>query len=175
MVQKVIVCTGCPASGKSTWATQALHTMNGGRWVRVNRDDFRAMLNGGDPWRHYGTEYEKGIEVMSVELRNAAVRQALMHGFNVIVDEVNIRSRCYEDVKMIVETHAIGNEGYECEIEEKIFYISLEEAKERNAKRNLSVDEDVLEKIWMALGGRFLATEYEPKKATIKWGTNVPK
>jgi hypothetical protein len=116
------------------------------------------MFNGGDPWCHYGTPREKAIEVMTVNLRNEAVRLALGQGLNVVLDECNIRSRAFYDVQNLVEEmsdwSSVSATDPVCyEVEEKAFYISLEEAMERNARRSVSVESKVVEDIWTALGG----------------------
>lgn len=165
MSLKVICTMGCPASGKSTWATKAIHELPG-TWVRVSRDDFRATLNGGDPWQHYGTAKEKSIEIMTVDLRNYAVELALHSGLNVIVDECNIRSRTFFDLQNLVEDMAVFGSSQDepvlYEIEEKVFYVSLDEAIERNARRLVAVETRVVSDIWSALGGADLQS-HQPR------------
>jgi len=70
---------GLPASGKSTYAKEKVK--KDGNWVRVNRDDIRAML---------GTRWSPSSERLTVEVEKAIAFEALQMGRNVIVDDTNL-------------------------------------------------------------------------------------
>ena len=79
MQQKVILCQGLPACGKSTYARELVsHNDN---WVRVNKDDIRAML--------HNNRFSKDNEKLTVSARNFMIRDALSRGYNVVVDDTN--------------------------------------------------------------------------------------
>jgi len=138
---KVILCVGIVASGKSTWAKGEVNKDPNGT-VRVNRDDLRIMMSN----YVYSSENEKLI----VATRNNIISSALRGGKNVIVDDTNLNRRNFDDICALV-----NNLGIECMVTEKAFYVDLEEAIARNAKREgfALVPEDVIRKMWKQSGG----------------------
>lgn len=143
-MQKVEVLVGIPGSGKSTYAKQVV-AKDPSNWARVNNDDLRAMLNG-SVWSF---EYEK----MITDARNYLIRDALKRGKNVIIDNLNINSRHFKDTCEIAKSINADIQVYE-----KVFYIELDEALERNAKREgaARVPDDVVKKWFKESGGKQL-------------------
>ena len=139
---KVELLVGIPGSGKSTYARQvvAKDPMN---WVRINNDDLRAMMNG-SVW---GQDYEK----MVTDARNYLIRDALKRGKNVIIDNLNINRRHFDDVCKIAKSI-----NSDIQVYEKAFYVELDEAMERNAKREgaARVPDDAMKKWWKESGGK---------------------
>lgn len=138
---KCCMPVGIPASGKSSWA-KAEVAKDPDNWVRVNNDDLRAMMNG-SVW---SSDYEK----MVTEARNYLIRDAFKRGKNVIVDNLNLNRRHFDDVVKIAKSM-----NKDIEVFEKLFYIELEEAIERDVKRegNAKVGEVVIRKWWKESGG----------------------
>lgn len=153
-MQKVILTVGIPASLKSTWAIKevAKDPLN---WARVNNDMIREMLNSSV----YSTEYEKLITSM----RRQLITTALKAGKNVIIDNINAGKRNFEEVINLTKK-VKGN----FEIFEKPFYVELEEAIARDAKRegNAKVGEDVIKNFWKKLGGK-QHKFYNPRKEFV--------
>ncbi len=141
-MQKIILTVGLPASGKSTWAKAEI-AKDPNSWCRVNNDDIRAMLNGSV----YSPDYEKLI----TETRNFLIREGLKRGKSVIIDNLNIARRHFDDVVKIARS-VNGN----FQVFEKPFYVELEEAIARDAKREgkAQVGETVLKKWWKESGGK---------------------
>lgn len=139
-MQKVILTVGIPASGKSTWA-KAEVAKDPNAWVRINNDEIRAMMNG-SVW---SSDYEKLI----TETRNYLTREALKRGKNVIIDNVNLNRRHFDDVVKIAKSV-----NCDAQIFEKPFYIELEEALARDAKREgkARVGDQVIQKWWKESG-----------------------
>lgn len=139
---KVEMLVGMPASGKSTYAKQVVAKAPND-WVRINNDDLRAMMNG-SVW---SADYEK----MVTDARNYLIRDALKRGKNVIIDNLNINRRHFDDVCKIAKSVNADIQVYE-----KAFYIELDEAMERNAKREgaARVPDDVMKKWWKDSGGK---------------------
>jgi predicted kinase len=128
------ITRGLPGSGKSTWAKAQPHA------VRVNRDDLRQMLHGGDLAQHWSEQ-----QVTTVQ--HAAVRALLAGGSNVICDDTNLRAKY---VRALVEVAA------ECGAElviEDFTDVPLDVCLSRDAARARPVGEEVIRR----MHDRFLA------------------
>jgi len=139
---KIILTVGIPACGKSTWAKEEVRKDPEGT-TRINRDDLRNMLSN----YHFSDANEKLV----TDVRALAFKAALKRNRNIILDETNLNPRNFEEVcKWAAES------GKECMVLEKPFYIELEEAIARDAKREGSgkVGEDVVRKFWKKSGGK---------------------
>lgn len=141
-MQKVFMYVGIPACGKSS-AAKAEIAKDPDNWARVNNDDIRAMLNG-SVWSQ---DYEKFIG----DTRNFLIKEALRRGKNVIIDNLNLNRRHFDDVVKIAK--ALNRD---IQVIEKAFYIELQEAIERDAKRTgaACVGETVIKKWWKESGGK---------------------
>lgn len=139
---KVILTVGIPGSGKSTWAKAEI-AKDPANWVRVNNDDLRAMMNG-SVW---SSDYEK----MITDTRNYLIRDALKRNKHVIIDNLNLNRRHFADVCKIAKSL-----NKNIQVFEKDFFIDLEEAIARDAKREgkASVGEVVIKKWWKESGGK---------------------
>lgn len=139
---KVELLVGIPGSGKSTYAKQVV-AKDPSNWVRINNDDLRAMMNGSV----YSPDYEK----MITDARNYLIRDALKRGKSVIIDNLNLNRRHFDDVCKIAKSVNADIQVYE-----KSFYIELEEAVERDSKREgkAKVGADVIKKWWKESGGK---------------------
>lgn len=78
-IMKVLLLRGLPASGKSTYAKELVSKNH--NWVRVNKDDLRAMMNNG--------EFSWKLEKQIVKAERELAENALKLGKNVIVDDTN--------------------------------------------------------------------------------------
>ena len=90
---KVIVCRGLPASGKTTWAKKFISEQPKNTWIRVNKDDLRAMLCG---------EWCKGQEQLVKYTWLETIAFALISGTNVIVDDTNLNPAHLKTVQDLV-------------------------------------------------------------------------
>lgn len=137
---KVILTVGIPGSGKSTWAKAEI-AKDPDNWVRINNDDLRAMMNG-SVW---SSDYEKII----TDTRNYLIRDALKRNKHVIVDNVNLNRRHFDDVCRIAKSL-----NKNIQVFEKDFFVELEDAIARDAKREgkASVGEAVIKKWWKESG-----------------------
>lgn len=137
---KVEMLVGIPGCGKSTYAKQVI-AKDPSNWVRVNNDDLRAMFNG-SVW---SADYEKIV----TDARNYLIRDALKRGKNVMIDNLNLNRRHFDDVCKIAKSV-----NTDVQVFEKAFYIEMEEAMERNAKREgaARVPDEVIKKWWKDSG-----------------------
>lgn len=138
---KVILCVGIVASGKSTWAKEEVKKDPTGT-IRVNRDDLRIMMS--------NYVYSEDNEKLVVSIRDQIIISSLKRGKNVIIDDTNLNRRNFDDICKLVKSA-----GIDCMVMEKPFYVDLDEAKSRNAKREgfALIPEDVIEKMWKKSGG----------------------
>lgn len=79
----LLVLVGLPGSGKTTDARRLLEAED--KWIRVNRDDLRAMCN--PPSAMYGGGAR---EDLNRQMSRRCVQFALTSGFNVVVDDTNL-------------------------------------------------------------------------------------
>lgn len=141
MIQ-LILTVGVPSSGKSTWAKQKV-AEDPTNWVRINNDSLREMMNGSV----FTNDYEKLIK----STREFIVLQALKSGKNVIVDNLNLGKRNFEDYCKLAQSS-----GKQVKVLEKSFYVELSEAIKRDSERTGSakVGPEVIGKWWKASGGK---------------------
>jgi predicted kinase len=123
-VRCVILFCGLPASGKTS-AARELVTSDPNRWKRINRDDVRLMLHG--PSHDYTNKsHEKAV----TEVCNAALRELLENGVDVVLDNTFLDGRSRKAIHQIAEEHG------ECVVIEKVFEVPVEECLRRNALRS---------------------------------------
>lgn len=133
---KLIITVGVSASGKTTWAEAQKYEYSGNSNLNINRDDIRfKIVQPGSDWSTYKFSKKNEKRVSEIELMIA--EKALKFESNIIISNTNLNSKTREFWKKFAEKR-----GYEFEIKE--FPISLEEAIERDFKRENSVGEDVI-------------------------------
>jgi len=116
----------------STWAKQFVKENK--NWVRIGRDDFRHMLN--------GYQWNEKIENLIGPLLYETLKTMLQAGFNVIVDNTNLKMKYVNEVVKVCE--GVGD----VQVEEKLFSVSLKEAIERNSKRDTVIPVGVIENMY---------------------------
>lgn len=134
MSKKVIILRGLPASGKSTYARKLLDE-NPGAYKRLNKDEFRVMLDN----NHYTNHNEKFIE----KVRDLMLVEALLDGKHVIVDDTNLSERPVERIKNLVRKFNTDH-NQQVQLEIKEMSVSLEECLERDKSRDKKVGDDVI-------------------------------
>ena len=123
---KILILSGIPASGKSTFAKQFVKENDG--WIRINKDDIRRMF--GEYWLPKRESLVESAEYSIAE-------EAAFFGWNIIVDDTNLNP------KYIKVWKDFAND-FEYEIEYKEFKVSLEQALEWDSKRENPVGETVI-------------------------------
>lgn len=152
---KVYLTVGIPACGKSTWSKEEVRKDPEGT-VRICRDDLRNMMNG----YHFSDSNEKMITLA----RDSIFLHALKRGKNVILDETNLNPRNWSDA-----CKTVRSAGVEAMVMEKPFYIELEEALERNSKREgtAKIPDNVIKNFWEKSGGKSHKF-YKPKVEMVQ-------
>lgn len=145
---KILMLRGLPASGKSTYAKELARTKG---YIRVNKDDLRAMLNDGK----YTGKNEKRV----LRIEQMIVEEALTSGRNVVIDNTNFNPIHEQKYLTIAKKN-------NAELEVKFFDTPLEECIERDKKRANSVGESVIRK---------MHKQYLAKKETYEPPVGAPK
>lgn len=129
------VMSGLPASGKTTAARQLLAESRG-HVRRVNLDDLRAMLDysGGERmWSHAHEQTALGIQ-------DAAIREAIAAGFDVVVDNTHLTPHIPKRIKAA----ALGQALFRVH---DFTHVPIEECLRRDAVRENPVGEDVIRRL----------------------------
>lgn len=130
------VMTGLPASGKTT-AARALLATSKGRTRRVNLDDLRAMLgDDGTGDRVWSREHEQ----TALGIQDAAVREAVAGGWDVVVDNTHLTQRIPKRLK----DAALGQATFRVH---DFTGVPVDECIRRDAARESSVGEDVIRQL----------------------------
>lgn len=91
-MSKVIICQGIQGSGKSTWALDYV-TKEPTKRVRVNRDSIRKM---------FGKYWVLEREELCNEIEDKAIAYAMVRGFEVVIDDMNLNLNTLKHIKQLV-------------------------------------------------------------------------
>lgn len=128
---KLLMLRGLPGSGKSTFAKDLVDKE---QYVRVNKDDLRAMLDNG--------KHSKFKEEFVLEIRDNIIREALEQGRNIVVDDTNIHPKHEQQLKKLAhDSLEIANVTFEIK---EFFDVPVETCIERDLKRTNSVGSKVI-------------------------------
>ena len=122
---KLLCLRGLPGSGKTTYAKELANK----GWVRVNKDDMRAMLN--------NSKFSKDNESYILSLRDEIIISSLVQGKNVVVDDTNL------DPKHLIAFESIAGE-FLADFEIRFFDVDVQECIRRNKLREKPVPEKVI-------------------------------
>lgn len=139
---------GLPASGKSTYAKDLADK----GWIRVNKDDLRAMLN--------NSKWSKRNERRVIQLRDKIVFDALAANESVVVDDTNFAPIHEQELSRIARE--LG-----ADFEVRFFDTPLEVCIKRDAKRANGVGKDVI----MQMYNQYL----KPAPVAYMYETGSPK
>lgn len=126
---KLLMLKGLPASGKTSFAKELVKK----GWVRTNKDEIRQLLHGG--------KWSQNNEKEVVTVRDLIVSDALSRGRDVVVDDTNFHPSHENKLR------ALATE-FKAEFETKFFECDVDVCIERDLKREESVGEKVIRKMW---------------------------
>lgn len=126
-MSKVIICQGIQGSGKSTWALDYV-TKEPTKRVRINRDSIRKM---------FGKYWVLEREELCNEIEDKAIAYAMVRGFEVVIDDMNLNPKTLKHIKELVL-----NVDSNADIRYNLFNTPLTECVTRVEKRNASLSED---------------------------------
>ena len=128
-MNKLIICRGIPASGKTFWAKQWVLEDPEHR-VRINQDDIRLML---------GKYWVPSREELVQHIQKEALIEALDRGYDIVVDNTNLNKKVLNFYRALVIDH--GNHV----IEYKDFFDTpLSVCVERDKNRDVQVSEKII-------------------------------
>ena len=126
-MSKVIICQGIQGSGKSTWALDWVKEKPTER-IRVSRDSIRKMFG-----KYWVPDREKLVEI----IRNACIREAIVAGYDIVCDDMNLNPNTINDIVKIAKGMKSN-----ISIEYKLFNTPLMDCIKRVDTRNSKLPED---------------------------------
>lgn len=143
----LLVLSGLPGAGKSFYAKEFAKNP---RWKRINKDDLRAMFDGGV----WSGKNERHI----VHARNIIVKYWLGEGYNVLVDDTNLNPQHAKDLKLIAD-----DSGAVFEV--KFIDTDIETCVKNDLNRLRSVGADVIYNMY---------NKYLDKRNTPEYNPDIP-
>ena len=128
-MNKLIICRGIPASGKTFWAKQWVLEDPEHR-VRINQDDIRLML---------GKYWVPSREELVQHIQKEALIEALDRGYDIVVDNTNLNKKVLDFYRALVIDH--GNHAIEFK---DFFDTPLSVCIERDKNRDVQVSEKII-------------------------------
>jgi predicted kinase len=153
MTQRVLYLKGLPASGKTTRAKELVDK----GWKRVNKDDLRAMLDGG--------KWSKASEKVILDIRDSIILNCLRSGHDVVVDDTNLHPKHIPHIEDLVQEY-VQESGNFVVTDEEFIDTPLKEC----IKRDLQRPNPVGEKVIKGMFNSFLKEE----PPTIEYNENLP-
>lgn len=129
-MNKIIICRGIPASGKSTWAKQWVLEDPEHR-IRINQDDIRNML---------GKYWVPSREGLVSYINNAIITKAVSLNYDIIIDNTNLNPK---NTLYIEDIILLCNAKYTIEYKD-FFDVPLSVCIERDKKRTNPIGEKVI-------------------------------
>lgn len=90
-MQEIIILVGISGSGKTTWCEDFIKENPG--YVRVNRDSVRMEITASN-----SRFLERDLENLVTKMQHEQIRTCLLEGFNVIIDNTNLRRKTISDI-----------------------------------------------------------------------------
>lgn len=129
----LIICSGLPASGKTTWAKEWV-AVDPAHRARVNKDDLRAMIHDGV---YLGADTEERINLA----RDTLIHALLLARVAVVCDDTNLKA---DLIKHLIRIGRFTN----AEVMTVTFHhVSVEECLRRDALREKPVGEEAIRRL----------------------------
>ena len=151
MIKHILVLIGISGSGKTTEARKIL--AENSNYIRVNRDDIRAMLFGytdKTAYQHYNKKDMGYLEVIVSGVQDKSIREGLKANKSVIIDNTNLSVKYLKEFKK-----------YGVPIEYRFIECDVEVAVMRDSLRDRSVGESVIRKQQKSLESLLKNTIFE--------------
>lgn len=129
-MNKIVICRGIPASGKSTWAKQWVLEDPEHR-IRINQDDIRNML---------GKYWVPSRENLVSYINNTIITKAVSLNYDIVIDNINLNPK---NILYIEDIILLCNMKYIIEYKD-FFDVPLSVCIERDKKRTNPIGEEVI-------------------------------
>lgn len=127
-MNKLIICRGIPASGKTFWAKQWVLEDPEHR-VRINQDDIRLML---------GKYWVPSREPLVSHIQQEAICRAMSLGLDIVLDNTNLNPKVLKSLSDVAASNK-----YELEYKD-FFDTPLSVCIERDKARDIQVSEKII-------------------------------
>ena len=139
MKHELIILQGIQGSGKTTWAKTWVKEDPKHR-VRFNQDDIRNM---------FGVYWVPSREPLVKELHNSFLNKAMLEGYDIVLDNMNLNQKTLDEIKEIVEEFnkwiSLSPVDLHYDIKYQTFFDTpLEECIARDSKRENPIGENVI-------------------------------
>lgn len=139
MKHELIILQGIQGSGKTTWAKNWVKEDPNHR-VRFNQDDIRNM---------FGVYCVPSREPLVKELHNSFLNKAMLEGYDIVLDNMNLNQNTINEIKEIVEEFnkwiSLSPVDLHYDIKYQTFFDTpLEECITRDSKRENPIGENVI-------------------------------
>lgn len=148
--QSIILTRGLPGCGKSTYAIAWVSEDPDSR-ARVNRDDIRFELYGEYVMKNDKRGSVKDKENHVTQIQHSRLREALIAGKSVIVDDTNLNPKSFQTFGRIASEHGVT-------LTNKDFHVDINECIRRNNNRDRVVPEHIIRGMaskYMGANGEF--------------------
>lgn len=159
-MNKLIICRGIPASGKSTWAKNWVAEDPTHR-ARFNWDDARNMM--GPYWVP-----ERENSGILKDLRTTFLETAMRLSWDIVIDNMNLNPKELAYYRDLVKNHNNLNPNNQYKVETKDFYTPVDVCIERDSKRENPIGEKVIRDIWRKYKQDIWLRESEAKINSLK-------
>ena len=133
-MNKIILCRGIQASGKTTYAKAWVNADPEHR-IRFNNDDIRNML---------GKYWVPSREHIVTRIKAALMLEAMESNYDIIVDNMNLNPKEIKWYEGIISDFKARRVANEYSIEYKDFKTPLEECIKRDSMRENPIGEEVI-------------------------------
>ena len=139
MKHELIILQGIQSSGKTTWAKNWVKEDPNHR-VRFNQDDIRNM---------FGVYWVPSREPLVKELHNSFLNKAMLEGYDIVLDNMNLNQNTINEIKEIVEEFnkwiSLSPVDLHYDIKYQTFFDTpLEECIARDSKRENPIGENII-------------------------------
>lgn len=138
MIRDIIILTGLPGSGKSTFAADYVKS----GYIRLNKDELREMVN------MYSLNYKDEPLIQDMQLNLLGL--LMDKGRNIIIDNTHTKTKYIKELADFIKQKDSELE-YEYIIEIRPIEVTLTTAKERNKNRKRVVPEEVIDRMYEQL------------------------
>lgn len=139
MKHELIILQGIQGSGKTTWAKNWVKEDPKHR-VRFNQDDIRNM---------FGVYWVPSRESLVKAMRNSFLNEAMLEGYDIVLDNMNLNQKTLNEIKEIVEEFnkwvSLTTVDLYYDIKYQTFFdVPLSICIERDKQRDLQIGEKVI-------------------------------